>query len=78
MKDYIPISVCIVTYKIISKILTDKLGKMLPSVISHNQAAFVSSQNIHNHIMLAYEIIKGYTKKEEPYNYDTDRSPKGL
>lgn len=32
-------------------------------MISKNQAAFVPGQNIHNHIMLAYELIKGYIRK---------------
>ncbi|CAK8579067.1 unnamed protein product [Lathyrus sativus] len=63
IKDYRPIDVCTIFYKIISKILTGRLGYVLPSVISHNQAVFIQGQNIHNHIMLATEIIKGYTRK---------------
>ncbi|CAK8533160.1 unnamed protein product [Lathyrus sativus] len=63
IKDYRPIAVCTTFYKIISKILTDRLGSVLPSVISHNQAAFIQGQNIHNHIMLATKLIKGYTRK---------------
>ncbi|CAK8531607.1 unnamed protein product [Lathyrus sativus] len=63
IKDYRPIVLCTMFYKIISKILTDGLGSVLPSVISHNQTAFVPGQNIHNHIMLATELLKGYTRK---------------
>ncbi|CAK8543473.1 unnamed protein product [Lathyrus sativus] len=63
IKDYRPIVVCTTFYKIISKILTDRLGSVLPSVVSHNQEAFVPGQNIHNHIMLATELLKGYTRK---------------
>lgn len=63
VKDYRPIAGCTTFYKIISKILTARLGKVLQDVISLNQAAFIPGQNIHNHIMLAYELVKGYGRK---------------
>ncbi|CAK8530761.1 unnamed protein product [Lathyrus sativus] len=63
IKDYRPIVVCTTFYKIISKILTDRLGSVIPSVVNHNQAAFIPGQNIHNHIMLATGLIKDYTRK---------------
>lgn len=63
VKDYRPIAGCTTFYKIISKILTARLGGVLQDVISRNQSAFVLGQNIHNHIMLAYELIRGYTRK---------------
>lgn len=59
IKDLRPIAV----YKLISKILTSILGQILPSIISSCQAAFVPGQNIHNHILLAYEFLKGYGRK---------------
>lgn len=62
-KDYRPIVVCSTFYKIISRILTARLGSVLPDVIILNQAAFVPGIIIYNHIMLAYEIIKGYSRK---------------
>ncbi|CAK8536554.1 unnamed protein product [Lathyrus sativus] len=63
IKDYRLIVVSTIFYKIISKILTDRLGSVIPSVVNQNQAAFVPGQNIHNHIMLAAELLKGYTRK---------------
>ncbi|XP_040872094.1 uncharacterized protein [Glycine max] len=62
-KDYHPIVGCTIVYKIIAKIITERLGKILPSIISHSQAAFVPGQNIHNHILLAYELLNGYGRK---------------
>jgi hypothetical protein len=66
VKDFRPIAGCSTFYKILSKVLTARLGKVLPSVISLSQAAFVPGQIIHNHIMLAYELLKGYTRKGGP------------
>ncbi|CAI8592677.1 unnamed protein product [Vicia faba] len=43
--------------------MTTRLGRIIGSIISSNQATFVPSQQIHSHIMLAYELIKGYTRK---------------
>ncbi|XP_058749651.1 uncharacterized protein LOC131622632 [Vicia villosa] len=43
--------------------MTQRMGRVLPSIISKNQAAFVPGQNIHNHILLAYELLKGYERK---------------
>lgn len=63
VKNYRPIVGCTTFYKIISRILTARLGKVLQHVISLNQAAFIPSQNIHNHMMLAYELVKGYSRK---------------
>ncbi|KHN14066.1 Putative ribonuclease H protein, partial [Glycine soja] len=63
VKDYHPIVGCTIVYKIIAKIITERLGKILPSIISHSQAAFVPGQNIHNHILLAYELLNGYGRK---------------
>ena len=53
IRDYHPIAGCSTFYKIISKILTARLGKVLGNVINKAQAAFVTGQHIQNHILLA-------------------------
>lgn len=63
IKDFRPIAGCTILYKIISKVLTARLGKVLGNIISPCQAAFIHGQQIYNHILLAYDLIKGYTRK---------------
>jgi hypothetical protein len=63
IKEYRPISCCTTIFKVISKILTMRLSRVLGSIISTSQAAFVPGQHIHDHILLAYELIRGYSRK---------------
>lgn len=43
--------------------MAKRMSKILPSIISRNQATFVPVQDIHDHILLAYELVKGYNRK---------------
>lgn len=62
MKDFRPISCCNIIYKVISKILANRLKIILPKFISPNQSAFVKDRLLMENVLLASELVKSYHK----------------
>ncbi|GLT27312.1 hypothetical protein SLA2020_023190 [Shorea laevis] len=61
--DYRPISCCNVIYKVISKLLTQRLNEVLDKLVSHNQAAFVSGRSIVSNLLISQDLVRNYHKK---------------
>lgn len=62
MKDFRPIACCNVVYKVISKIIANRLKTLLPDFVEPNQSAFVKDRLLLENVLLATELVKDYHK----------------
>lgn len=63
MNDYRSIALCNVFYKILAKVLANRLKAILPASISENQSAFVPGRSITDNLLVAFEIFHHMKRK---------------
>ncbi|CAN1773889.1 LINE-1 retrotransposable element ORF2 protein [Linum perenne] len=66
MGHFRPISCCSVIYKVISKVMANRLSAVLPFLVSKNQTAFIKGRNIGDGVLLAHELLSTYKAKATP------------
>ncbi|XP_059288842.1 uncharacterized protein LOC132042262 [Lycium ferocissimum] len=66
--EFRPISLSNVTHKIVSKVLNNRLSKILPKIISFNQSGFMKGRAIGENVLLAQEIVHDIRKPNKGGN----------
>ena len=57
VSEFQPIALCIVIYKLVSKVVANRLKKVLPNLISESQSAFQSTKAILDNILMAFKLL---------------------
>ena len=52
-------------YKIIAKAIANRIKRVLPAVISHNQSAFIPGRSITDNLLISYEILHYLNRKSQ-------------
>ena len=63
INQFLPISLCNVIYRIIAKVLVNKMKHTLPCCISKNQSAFFPNRLITVNVIVAYKMIHSMKHK---------------
>ena len=65
MSQLRPISLCNMVYKVIAKLLTNRMKKPMSHFISENQSAFVAGRYIQDNILLVHEILHSLNQQSD-------------
>lgn len=63
MKDFRPISLCTILYKLIAKVIANRYRKVLDACIDPIQSTFLHERLISDNIILGYEMFHTFSRK---------------
>jgi hypothetical protein len=69
VNQFRPISLCNTIYKVVSKVIVERLKVCIPLIISPFQTGFVPGRNIHENIVVAQEMIHSMLKMKGHKGY---------
>jgi hypothetical protein len=67
LKDFRPISLCNVIYKVVSKCLVNRLRPILHEMIGPMQSAFIPGRMITDNVLIAFECIHAMDQGNSSY-----------
>nr|GMD52524.1 ribonuclease H [Ipomoea batatas] len=67
IKQFRPISLCNVSYKVITKTITNRLKVLLPKIVSPFQSSFVPGRQITDNVFIYQEVMHTMRKKRGPH-----------
>jgi hypothetical protein len=66
MKHFRPISLINCSFKIFSKVMTWRLGRVSQRFVSHNQSAFIKGRYIMESVVIDHEVVHSVQKSQQP------------
>lgn len=69
IKDFGPISLCNVIYKIVAKAITNRIRIVMDKIIDQNQSAFVPERLITNNILIGFECMHWLRNSKSKQGY---------